>query len=297
MHSVGLQKSQRKMFSKVLKKKIPSCVNAKQRRNFLGVSRLVHHTKEKKRNRHPVTSYGGPIRRWPTKKRGKISSLIRLRTDDIALNEGHYSTKSANKQEDKTWDFAATSLKHKVGFGTKGMESLSKDFVSDQAPSTASDFVHITNAGDGDLLLRPWSQRNQKAFQRKPSLEGNIRSTNAKKFPPYAGPINFRVLSPIIFPIRGNGLLSKAKLSHSMPVSKSIRPLSSRSSLTPGDSSTGFDWKKINDDGGVNSSVVLPDENADHAIDPEGTNITDEITRKDKLVVVLMPKTRTVEAD
>ena len=82
-----------------------------------------------------------------------------------------------------------------------------------------------------------------------------------------------------------------------MPVSKSIRPLSSRSSLTTGDSSTGFDWKKINDDGGVNSSVVLPDENADHAIDPEGTNITDEITRKDKLVVVLMPKTRTVEAD
>ena len=168
-----------KMFSKVLKKKIPSCVNAKQRRNFLGVSRLVHHTKKKK-NRHPVTSYGGPIRRWPTKKRSKISSLIRLRTDDIALNEGHYSTKSANKQEDKTWDFAATSLKHKVGFGTKGMESLSKDFVSDQAPSTASDFVHITNAGDGDLLLRPWSQRNQKAFQRKPSL-GEISGRRTQK--------------------------------------------------------------------------------------------------------------------
>ena len=49
MHNVGLQQSQRKMFSKVLKKKIPSCVNAKQRRNFLGVSRLVHHTKEKKK--------------------------------------------------------------------------------------------------------------------------------------------------------------------------------------------------------------------------------------------------------
>ena len=74
------------------------------------------------------------------------------------------------------------------------MESLSKDFVSDQAPSTASDFVHITNAGDGDLLLRPWSQRNQKAFQRKPSLEGNIRSTNAKKISSIRWPKQFSSL-------------------------------------------------------------------------------------------------------
>ena len=128
MHNVGLQKSQRKMFSKVLKKKFPVAST----QNNVEISRRFKIStpyKRKKKNRHPVTSYGGPIRRWPTKKRGKISSLIRLRTDDIALNEGQYSTKSANKQEDNIWNFAATSSKHSVGFGTKGMESLSNDFV------------------------------------------------------------------------------------------------------------------------------------------------------------------------
>lgn len=270
MHNVGLQKSQRKMFSKVLKKKTQSFVNAKQRRNFLGASRLVHHTKEKKKNCHPVTSYGGPIRQWPTKKRGRISSLIRSRSDDYT-----------------------TTSNISAGIKAEALEGLSDNVAADQPPSTASDFVYITNAGDGDLLLRPWSQRKQKAFQRKPSLEGTTRSTNAKRKSPYVGSGKFRALSPIVFPIRGSGLLRKAKLSHSMTVSKSIRPLSSRSSLTPGNSSTGFDWKSINDEGGVNSSVVLPDENSDQTVDHQGTNITDEITRKDNLVVVLMPSVKT----
>ena len=80
-------------------------------------------------------------------KKGKISSLIRLPNDDCAFNEGQYRTNRMNKQEDNIWNFAATNSKHSVETGTKGLEGLSNDFATDHAPSTASDFVHITNAG------------------------------------------------------------------------------------------------------------------------------------------------------
>ena len=323
----GLQKSERIMCSKVLEKKAPSVVNPKRRRKFLESSRLIHHVKEKKRNQHPVTSYGGPVRKWPTKRRGKIAPLVYVRDDEDDLLNEYYDQNYVSKKG------AGGGIYHKsisgyVGDGSYIIDNMvdgqniyhginkSKRFLSSSESnmsflagkpgSTASDFKHIQSAGGGDLLLRPWSQRKEDKKNSKQRTDGKVRKNKEKhdvykKIPPYANPNHFRAISPVIFPIYGAGKASKAKMAHSL--SSSIRPRSGHTNRTMSANSIAInEWNTHDLNAGdsissVNNSIILPPEPPQSAsslkrssLDSNGSFKPIVSNNKDNLLIVLMPK-------
>jgi hypothetical protein len=314
----GLQKSERIMCSKILKNKIPSLRNAVRRRKFLESSRLIHHVKEKKKNVHPVTSYGGPVRKWPTKRRGKIAPLVHVRHDN------NYNI-FANQYLDQTQDIYTNdsyqngqyfinnvidgqNIYEDVNTGQRFIASSESNFsfLAGKPGSKVSDFKNISRAGGNELLLRPWSQRkgkdNQSINHKYSKQGGNSKEKKLrvyKKIPPYGNPNQFRALSPVLFPIFGDGKAANAKLAHSL--SSSIRPKSVLSSRTMSGNSITLDtWDNYDDidrgEGSVNSSVILPvaketTTNQKRGSCDEKDFVNRRITSKDdNLLVILMPK-------